>query len=946
LFYVKRKNKTMKPSIIVILLLFSVIYSSFGQDIVDVPGQTITGPVTWNYGDIYYINGNITISTTGSLTIVPNTTGLNAPAGLPVHVASTANYGFTINGAGVITVTGTSSRNIIFTANYDRDEYYGEANEVWHNMFFSGATGVSVIDYAIFEYGTGNSGYGGAMNIAGRNITVRNSTVHDCKASSRGGGIFLSPTGTVTLQNLKIYNNTATTYQGGGICVLGSTTVSINECEFYNNSSGGVGDGIYFSNASSVRNSLIYNHSGGEGVYFTSGGNLVNCDVINNATGVTSASSTAPVLLNTVLWGNGTEYTINSGANLTLANCGIEGGLSGGTDGGGNVNLSSTNDDATGPNFVNPTTDLHIGTWITPLVDGGAASYGSVTAPSTDMDDNSRISGYDIGADEFIYFIWTGTLSDAWSASGNWTGSPSSIPTSFSEDKIIIPVGCTNYPTVSDITLSSRSRLEIAPNAGLTVTGATTVNSGCTFLLQSETPGSLANFITGSSVGTGSYTVEMFLTGGGSPIYNWHFVTTPVDGIVKAVLTTDIGNSYNLMNYDETDVLHDRNGRWQWHDSYNGTTGFDYLFNTRGYNVYVSSDQKAVFTGTILSGQDFTYNLTCGNTDYYENGWNLIGNPFTSGVDAYQAFTFGANVEPTIYFTTGNNYVTYNTFTGGSTGGSNLVPSLQGFFVHATYTENPSPSDLQVTIPASCRIYSTSTLYKGAHEVSGEYPVLKFNVSDGASSADEALIYFFKDATASFDRNYDAFKLFSQNPAFPQIYSTSEDIKLALNGLPYPDTKTEVPLKLRIGEAKNYTINVLKIDKLDNYKVTLIHGDKKIDLKTNPAYSFYAPTGTINDMSVVFENISTDIIVSPEEQTAFWYSNGSIMIKTGLTGFEDNSSVVIHDMSGKIVFNKNNVTITRGEIFELPVNLSRGIYIITLSNNSLRVTRKIVITSK
>jgi hypothetical protein len=135
----------------------------------------------------------------------------------------------------------------------------------------------------------------------------------------------------------------------------------------------------------------------------------------------------------------------------------------------------------------------------------------------------------------------------------------------------------------------------------------------------------------------------------------------------------------------------------------------------------------------------------------------------------------------------------------------------------------------------------------------------------------------------------------------------------------------------------------MDLENLADYNVTLVHGDKKIDLKSNPSYTFYASAGTINDMSVVFENISTNVNLPSDEQTTCWYSNGSIMIKTGLTGFEDNSSVAVFDMNGKVVYNKNNVSIVRGSIFETPVDLAGGIYITTISNNGLRITKKIVI---
>jgi len=940
-----------------LLLLLILPVSVFGQ---------ITG--TGTYGNPYtgtMSSGSFTISGTKYFNTITVSGGtLTISAGATLFATMTTSF-VKVTDSGILSAVGANSSLITFSADNNGNGSH-DGGETWKNILFDGPLGnSSTIEYAIIEYGTGDDySVGGGIDIFYGNVTVRNSTISNCvisSAASEGGGIYVESGGyNITLQNLILHNNSAELH-GGGLCLTGSN-ITVSNCEIYSNSSG-EGDGVYLNSACTISTSLIYNHTSGEGVYiinpngalsnclvygnttgiyFTGAGNIVNCDVINNSTGVTSASFNAPKLVNSVLWGNTTaQYSINTGNSLELAYCGIQGGLSGGTDGGHNATLSATNGDDTGPNFINPAIpDLHINAVITPLVDGGTASYSGVTVPTSDRESHSRLSTTDIGAYEFFYYVWTGATSTDWSESGNWNGS--FVPAlTISENQVIIPRGCDYYPVISSITLSSRSRLTIEPQAAVTVTGATTVDNGCTFLIQSDATGS-ANFITGSSV-SGSFTIQMYLAGGGSPNYKWHYVSTPVNGIGTAVLTSNIGNTYNLIKYNELIVTTDRNAGWQWHDGHYGTTGFAVLNNTTGYNVYTGTDQTAVFSGTILNSQDFGWTNTMLTFSYPANpaqsGWNLIGNPFTSGVDA-QSFVIGDNINKTIYYTKDNAYPTWNITTNeGTNGGSNLLPPLQGFFVHA----NSNARGRTLTIPASSRIISTAPLYKG-EKGNPEYPILKFNVSDGSAFTDEALIYFFKDATTEFDGDYDAFKIINPNPVLPQIYTISNDIKLAMNGLPYPESKTIVPLKIRIGESKNYTINVLELKNLNDYNVTLTHGDKKIDLKGNPAYTFNATAGTINDMSIIFENISTDISIPFEEQTACWYSKGAVMIKPGLTGFEDNSSVMVSDINGRVAYNINNVSMVRGEIFELPVNLNKGIYLITVSNNGLRITKKIVIT--
>lgn len=934
--------------------VFGVITGS-GTNVDPYTGELTTGSFTIS-GTKYFTY--ITVSG-GTLTISPGATLL----------ALVPDANIIISATGILNANGSLGNIITFTPDNNGDLSY---QGTWGNILFDYlCSGASVINYALIEKGTGDYYfYGGGIDIWGNNITISNSTIRNCNnANGNGGGISVTPSGsTVILSNLKVYGNTSAG-NGGGIFTDGN--VSISGCEVYGNTAAS-GAGIFLNSAGSISNSLIHDHSGGEGVYslgtdasgsiancviyannigiyFYGERNVVNCTVVNNSSGITSATAVTPKVVNTALWGNTTQYSLESGGAITLAYCGIQGGFTVGTNGGGNKTLSASNGADTGPNFVTPASNFHINSWIAPLVDGGTDAYSGVTIPGNDFDGKSRIGTTDIGAYEFLYYIWTGSAGTTdWATSGNWVGSPASIPTTVTENKVIIPKGCAFYPTTASLTLTSRSILTIEPQAGLTVTGATSVGTGCTFLLKSDATGS-ANFISGSTV-SGSFNVELFLAGGGSPYYRWHYVTPPVASISKTVLTTDINNTNNLLNYVETKVTTDKSAGWQWHDGYLGTQAFTTLTNTNGYDVYVPTDKTALFTGTVRAGTLFSSpNITFSSTDPTQSGWNLIGNPFTCGVNA-NLFAFGSrlDIDKTIYVTKDNANGSWSV--GGNAGinlVTNIIPSMQGFFVHAA---SNGPGRTLIIHPAD-RVYTTAPLYKKGLQVTKGTedtrtdPYLKFNVSDGASFTDESIIYFFADATPGFDGDYDAYKMLAENPARPQIYSVSSSINLGINGLPIPTGITTVPINVRIGEAKSYSINVLDLQNLTDSKVTLIHGTTRIDLKTNPSYTFSATVGTINDMFIEFDNsIVTDINDPSKDQTSCWYSNRSVFIKTGLAGFEDNSSVIIYDVNGKVVFSMNNISLGKGEAVEIPVNLSNGFYLTSIVNKNIRFVKKIVIS--
>lgn len=884
--------------------------------------------------------------------------------------ATTSTTGIIISGTGVLNANGSLGNIITFSADYDGDG--NKAGETWANILFDNSTGSSIINYAIVEHGTGELTYawGGGIFAYGNNITLSNSTIRNCNIDGEGGGVYIYALGpNVSLQNLLIYDNSATG-NGGGLIIDGEANAIVAGCEIYNNSSSASGAGVYFRYPGTITNSYIHNHSSGEGVYvdlngssinnciisnnlvgiyFNTIGNAVNCNVVNNTTGF--IASNASRIINTVLWGNTTQY---NGSTSVFSHSAIQGGLSGGTDAGGNQTLNASNTADTGPNFLNSASDFHINAVISPMVDGGIATFAGVSIPTSDIEGKTRIGTLDIGAYEFTYYIWTGNTSTDWATGSNWIGNPSSVPIAITDNKVIIPNGRTNYPIASSLSLSSRSSLTIQSNAGLTVSGATTVGTGCTFLLESDATGS-ANFIAGTSVvasGTGAYIVKMFLAGGGAPDYKWHYVTTPFNDYAATALTTAIGNPYNLLDYLEGVVTTDKSAGWDWWDTNGGTTpGFSTLKINNGYNVYVSSDQTATFTTTSLRvGSDFSNStITCGTGDAAIRGWNLIGNPFTSSVDANQFVLSAKLVDKAIYFTKDNLYLSWNTLThaGVGNGVSNVVPPLQGFFVHCS----SGPGVKSVRIPAASRIYSPYPLYKKSLTTKGlqiynDYPNLKFNVSDGTGFTDESIIYFFTDATSLFDSDYDAYKLFSDNQSHPQVYTLSSGSTYCMNGLPFPDKVTVVPVNIRIGVTKDYTINVLNLENLSDCKVTLIDGVNRIDLKANPTYTFHAVAGTKTDMSVEFDmSITTDINIPSKDQTSCWYSKGVVFIKTGMTGFENNSSVIIYDVNGKIVFNKRNVSLPSGETIGIPVSLENGFYITSVGSGKLNLSKKMVISN-
>jgi hypothetical protein len=157
----------------------------------------------------------------------------------------------------------------------------------------------------------------------------------------------------------------------------------------------------------------------------------------------------------------------------------------------------------------------------------------------------------------------------------------------------------------------------------------------------------------------------------------------------------------DLLLFDESKATTSKNAGWQYFDGYAGTTRFNTLNSTRGYNMRLPVSGKMTFTGQLNAIQH-TYFLSYTNAIGYP-GWNLIGNPYPCNYDltSISAFTAADNVDNTAYFNYDGGYGTWNfslnsgTLNGAaSTVFSPVVAPMQGVYVHVIA---PASIDLPVS---------------------------------------------------------------------------------------------------------------------------------------------------------------------------------------------------------------------------------------------------------
>ncbi|NOZ35666.1 MAG: T9SS type A sorting domain-containing protein [Chlorobi bacterium] len=505
--------------------------------------------------------------------------------------------------------------------------------------------------------------------------------------------------------------------------------------------------------------------------------------------------------------------------------------------------------------------------------------------------DNFKLEGYPVS----VTYTWQGddpTNPNDWQTAENWD--KGSIPGS--SDNVIIPT-VTNYPVIDDGTATALCKnltindgsITIAYNGQLTVFGQLTNNVGNSgIVIQSNATGEGSLIINTAGI---SATVEKFVTGN-----NWHLLYPSLSAVPTSIFTNEgINTNYNLYSYNEA-----KEDYWDVTDIY-GTTGWtsevlsSNLRTDKGFlfNRYNSSDKIFVETGGSLNASDVSFDLTYtvstipienGVTEprSYFDGWNLIGNPYTSSVD-WDLVTL-SGIESGIYYLDGGNYKYYIQSGDGSqnppynvgisvNGGSRYIPASQGFMVKVNNTGVLHSASL--IIPKSARIHQSQTLYKNNVTIPN---LLRIELEKDGYSDESVLRTLPYEVSDEFDKKYDLYKMFSFNNSFPQIYTLNngKTISYALNSIPEITGERIIPIGIYTGKAGNYTIritennfnemNVVLYDKLLNQRVIS---------SENNSYGFKSEQGKNNDrfelvISKKASNISdlnTDITVFPNPVT-------------------------------------------------------------------------------
>jgi len=633
------------------------------------------------------------------------------------------------------------------------------------------------------------------------------------------------------------------------------------------------------------------------------------------------------------------------------------------------------------------------------------ANFGGLVPGNVDFD-NIRVRAYSLIEPEASINSeeksWEGMETyKNWNLAKNWI--PVGVPTFidnvtvpyFNNSRLPILRGSEfrtyEYTQCNNLTITdSRNELIIDETGDLTVNGDL-LNNG-TILSVSYKPengGSL--IVRGATSGTGIVTFRRFLRTE-SNFGDRHYISSPVGGQtlqgfvqVNGVRIASDANGYRIWKYQETD------------DSWPRVSS-GIFENGHGYNIdqEIGSSGEMFFSGSIVSATEdlpitvkasSPYRLTYDEryaldplnpdpygvlnheadiwatnrswTEYGGGGWNLLGNPFTSAMDAtafisYNEGKFDPDYQALYLYDGVNNVYKYaasivpgwdepeeeeggywNINDAGNF--SDFIHTGQGFFVLAQYDD----IDFYFTSSMQQHAHPYHFLLKSA-SVKESWPGLRLKAVYGEKEKTTLLIYH-DSMTPGLDKGYDV-GLLSADPdleIYTSLLSTDNSVNFTRQAIPLIDfEKSVIPVGIDTEKGGQVTLSANTVP-IENYRFWL--EDRKTGIftdLTNDSYTVTIPPmtyGTGRFFIVASATIPTAVEGPRVDETGLriWTTMDKIIIKGEVS---DRAICDVFNLQGQKIL---EVHLKDSDINTISLDpVPGGVYLIRVSDRAKVTTQK------
>lgn len=295
-----------------------------------------------------------------------------------------------------------------------------------------------------------------------------------------------------------------------------------------------------------------------------------------------------------------------------------------------------------------------------------------------------------------------------------------------------------------------------------------------------------------------------------------------------------------------------------------------------------------------------------------ESGWNFLGNPYPCKID-WTKNDFLENLTPAIYSLKSDfdNAANYGVWLDGISinGQSPIIEPIRGFFVRAT--ENGS------TFFTPEMKTSSDSVTQSADDS----PLIKLKITDTNGRSDETAIRYKIGTSFNFDDEFDAYKIIPANSESPQLFTSIDEIKYAINSF------------ANMADFQNFSLNIwAKTDGILTLSISEIsgfHNLRMINAETFEQYSFTEDTITLNlapnshNRFQLLASVLDAERLNEDLKPIISLTNHTLRI----FGITSNTSATLINISGQ-VFTKST---KHGSNIEIE-NIPNGIYVLKITD--------------
>ena len=521
---------------------------------------------------------------------------------------------------------------------------------------------------------------------------------------------------------------------------------------------------------------------------------------------------------------------------------------------------------------------------------------------------------------------WTGAVDNDWANTGNWDSG--TVPTA--TDDVVIPVTA-NDPMLSafgecnDMQIDAGATVTVGSVGGALTTHGMLTNDGMLYVDGTASGDISGSFIDmGGMAGSGTFEMDQDVAGLTAPAADptgWHYISAPVNGF-----TSDDMWDYFLNTWDETNdtwVQHTgnpsipcdpaptmaMNAMDAWSVKYDVEwPGVNNCPGGTGPVAEFMSDMANVHTGPYSAPATV-------NGTFEGGGWNFFGNPYPSSIDP-ALITWDPNMNQSTYYWDGfaNTYVSW------AGGVGSVIPPTQGFFSQSTAAGT-------MAFTGAERIHGGDWFWKS--EINN---LLQLQVNSEANDYhDNVYVRFMNDATAGFDKVWDAKKLMSYVPGVPQIYTTNGSNKLSIDARQETET---VPMNFESVESGTFTISAVEATDMTTVILEDTFTNEFTDLMTS-SYTFDHTAGApANRFIIHFAPLGVNELNA--DNVNIWSSENNIYVKVPSS---INGDIVVYNLMGQEVVRTD---IAPG-LNTIPMDHVNANYVVKVLTDDNAVTGKVYI---